>query len=94
MGGVSMEASCETGLCAGLAVIEKYKKKIIDYPIYHTNEYMTWITSGLCYLDKFLYKNNITNLSAIIPPSVLLFLYFACIIIICFIVVNKLYSLL
>jgi hypothetical protein len=94
MGGVSMEASCETGLCAGLAVIEKYKKKIIDYPIYHTNEYMTRLTSGLCYLDKMLYKNNITNLSAIIPPSILIFIYFACIIIICFIVVHKLYRLL
>jgi len=94
MGGVSMEASCETGLCAGLLVVEKYKKKIIDYPIYHTNEYITRLTSGLCYIDKYLYKNNIINLSEIIPPIILLFLYFACIIIIFIILVNKLFRLL
>ena len=94
MGGVSMEASCETGLCAGLLVVEKYKKKIIDYPIYHTNEYMTRLTSGLCYIDKYLYKNNIINLSEIIPPVILLFLYFACIILIFIILVNNLYRLL
>ena len=55
---------------------------------------MTRLTSGLCYIDKYLYNNNIINLSEIIPPVILLFIYFACIILICIILVNNLYRLL
>lgn len=90
MGGVSMEASCETGLCAGLSIIKKYNKDVVEHPIYHTNECITPITSGLCHLDKILYKFNISNISNTIPASLLLFIYFIVIIIIIIVVLKKL----
>jgi uncharacterized protein with NAD-binding domain and iron-sulfur cluster len=92
MGGVSMEASCETGLCAGLSVIKKYNKKIISYPIYHKNEYITPYTKGLCYLDKYLFKYNIQNISEFIPSSILICIYFISIIIIIIIVMKFTYN--
>jgi len=93
MGGVSMEASCETGLCSGLAVMQKYNKKIIDYPIYHTHEYVTPLTNGLCYLDKYLFKYNITNISEFIPPVILICIYLISICILVGITIRMLYNL-
>jgi hypothetical protein len=89
MGGVSMEASCETGLCAGLSIIKKYNKKVVEYPIYHTNECITPLTGGLCFMDKILYKFNISNISNTIPSSLLLCIYFICIITIIILIIKK-----
>jgi hypothetical protein len=89
MGGVSMEASCETGLCAGLAVAKKYNTQIIDYPIYHQNQYITPMTKGLCYIDKLLYQHNLPKISKFIPPIILILLYFISIVIITIIIIKK-----
>jgi len=93
MGGVSMEASCETGLCAGLAVAQKYNTQIIDYPKYHQNEYITSMTKGLCYLDKLLYQHNLPKISEFIPSTVLILLYFTSITVLLVLVIKTVYHL-
>jgi hypothetical protein len=93
MGGVSMEASCETGLCASLAVAQKYNSRIIDYPIYHQNEYITSMTKGLCYIDKLLYQHNLPKISEFIPSTVLILLYFTSITVLLVLVIKKAYNL-
>lgn len=93
MGGVSMEASCETGLCAGLAVAQKYNTQIIDYPKYHQNEYITSMTKGLCYLDKLLYRHNLPKISEFIPSTILILLYFTSITVLLVLVIKTVYHL-
>jgi hypothetical protein len=76
MGGVSMEASCETGLNAGLYIVKKYNKEIIEYPIRHDIEYTNIATIGLVYFDKLLYECKIPPLHKFIPSLVILVIYF------------------
>ena len=92
MGGVSMEASCETGLCAGLAVVQKHNTQIMNYPIYHQNEYVTPLTNGLCYIDKLLYQHNLPKISEFIPPIILILLYFTSIAILLIILIKMVYN--
>lgn len=67
MGGVSMEASCETGVNAGKKIIDKYNIKYNGLlPIKHTNEILLEHTQPFIYFDKILYKLNL-------PPIVNLF---------------------
>lgn len=76
MGGVSMEASCETGLDVGQKILNKYNiknDKII--PINHEIQYVNFLTIPFVYLDKVLYKAGIQPITSYIPSSVLIFLY-------------------
>jgi uncharacterized protein with NAD-binding domain and iron-sulfur cluster len=74
MGGVSMEASCETGLNAGLAIVKKHNYKVIEYPYQHIVNGFP-LTIGLSYIDKLFYKLNIKPLYTIIPSTILIILY-------------------
>jgi myosin-crossreactive antigen len=85
MGGVSMESSCETGLNAGLNVINKYLLPVKEYPIKHNKEYIYSFTYGLILIDKILWNNNIKSINTFIPSSILILIYFLFII---FILVN------
>ena len=76
MGGVSMEASCETGLNAGLFIANKYNKKIKTYPIKHNVEYANITTIGLVYFDKLLYELNLPPLHKFIPALLIILIYF------------------
>ena len=74
MGGVSMEASCETGLNAGLSIIKKHNYNVIEYPYEHIVEGIP-LTIGLSYLDKLLYKMNWNPLYTYIPSLLLVAVY-------------------
>lgn len=76
MGGVSMESSCETGLNAGLNVINKYLLPVKEYPIKHNKEYIYSFTYGLILIDKILWNNNIKSINTFIPSSILILIYF------------------
>ena len=59
IGGVSMEASCETGLNAGKKLIEKHKLPYNDIlPIKHTISYVSIYTLPFVYFDKLLLSIN------------------------------------
>lgn len=75
MGGASMEASCETGLNAGLAVVESNNISIQEMPYHHNVQYTSVLTIGLAYLDYILYKLGMNSLNNIIPSSILVILY-------------------
>jgi hypothetical protein len=75
MGGVSMEASCETGLQAGKDLLDKYKIDNGDV-IYHDEQYITIATAPLVALDKALYAANLPPLINFVPPIVVILLYF------------------
>ena len=88
MGGVNMEASCETGLNAGLSIIKKHNINVIEYPYEHNVEGIP-LTIGLSYLDKILYKMNCKPLYTYIPSLVLVILYLiCCITIIAFVIMR------
>lgn len=93
MGGVSMEASCETGLNAGLSIIKKHNHTVIEYPYEHVVE-GTPLTIGLSYLDKILYKMNWNPLYTYIPSLLLVALYIIfCISIVVIVIIFILYKL-
>jgi hypothetical protein len=75
MGGVSMEASCETGLQAGKDLLDKYKIDNGDV-IYHDEQYITIATAPLVALDKALYAANLPPLINFVPSIVVILLYF------------------
>lgn len=75
MGGASMESSCETGLMAGLAIVKKYKRKVIEQPYLHNIQYASFLTIGLVYIDYILYQLHLKSLNHIIPSSLLISLY-------------------
>jgi len=87
MGGVSMEASCETGLNAGLSIVTKHNHNVIEYPYQHIVEGIP-LTIGLSYLDKLLYKMNWKPLYTVIPSLLLITLYLICCITIVVIVIT------
>jgi hypothetical protein len=62
MGGVSMEASSETGLSAGKAILIKYNKKSM-LPIKHTNRYLNDVDIPFAKTDEFLYNHDIPPIS-------------------------------
>ena len=77
MGGASMEASCETGLNAGLFIANKYRKKIKEFPIQHNVQYINPLTIGLVYFDKLLYKLKLPPLYKFVPAFLLIIIYLA-----------------
>jgi hypothetical protein len=79
MGGVSMEASCETGLQAGKDLLDKYEIDNGDV-IYHNKQLITVATAPLVALDKVLYMANLPPLIKFVPPTIVILLY------ICFII--------
>lgn len=90
MGGVSMEASCETGLNAGLSIIKKHNYNVIEYPYEHVVEGIP-LTIGLSYLDKLIYKMGWTPLYTYIPSLLLIALYIiVCITIVVIIIMRML----
>ena len=92
MGGVSMEASCETGLNAGLAVLNKYNINVSSeyQPINHNVQYIHNLTIGLVYLDKLLYKIGIGSINNIIPSLLLIIIYTIVILLLFLIIIKKL----
>jgi len=75
MGGVSMEASCETGLQAGKDLLDKYRIEK-GHVIHHDRQYVTAATAPLVALDKALYSANLPPLISFIPPTIVMILYF------------------
>ena len=70
MGGVSMEASCETGLEAAKTLIGP------SVPIrYHSNNSITTFTYPLILLDQILYNFNLPNITEFVSPITLLVIY-------------------
>lgn len=93
MGGVSMEASCETGFVASDLILKKYNiknKQII--PIKHNVEYVSKLTVPLVYFDKLLYHYKLQSLSEYLPALVLLIGYVLFILFIVFIVIYCIYK--
>ena len=92
MGGASMEASCETGLNAGLAVLNKYNINVSSeyQPINHNVQYIHNLTIGLVYLDKLLYKIGIGSINNIIPSLLLIIIYTIVILLLFLIIIKKL----
>lgn len=67
MGGVSMEASCETGLNAADKILNKYAiKNNTQLPIKHNVKYLSWFTMPFNIVDSFLYKFCISFLQLLI----------------------------
>jgi len=84
VGGVSMEASCETGLIAGKCIIDKHELKYNDMlPIKHDRETITDFTLPLILLDKLLFKCNLPPITKYIDAFYLFILYCLLIIVIC-----------
>jgi hypothetical protein len=79
MGGVSMEASCETGLQAGKDLLDKYR---IDkgHVIHHDRQYLTVATAPLVALDNVMYMAKLPPLISFVPPTVVMILYFGLIV--------------
>ena len=85
MGGASMEASCETGMQASRAILNRYRisNNLVksntsnndNLPIKHTNEYLNKYLAPLAFLDKFLYGQQLRPITEIISPLLLLFIY-------------------
>ena len=97
MGGVSMEASCETGLNAGKYIIDKYKLPYNDIlPIKHQNENLSSLFIPFTILDKYLYKNKLSPITHYVNSVILVIFYFIFIIIlllyIIFTIINKIYK--
>jgi len=74
MGGVSMEASCETGLGASHMLLQKYGHNP-KLPLSQSNEYLSKVTLPLVWLDKVLYRNNLPPLITYINPLILFLIY-------------------
>jgi hypothetical protein len=76
IGGVSMEASCETGLNAGKKLIEKYNLPYNDIlPIKHTTSYMSIYTLPFVYLDKVLLMLKLPSIIYFVNSFYLLVCY-------------------
>lgn len=75
MGGVSMESSCETGLSAAEAVLEKLGKKS-NLPYIHNNEYIHSLVVPFAMTDKLLYSAGVPPLTDAISPLLLIIICF------------------
>lgn len=78
MGGVSMEASAETGLSAAKLIGEKYglkKQGVSQAPIKHELENFTNLTWPLIQLDQYFYDRGQPPLISVISPLILILLY-------------------
>ena len=81
MGGVSMEASCETGLESGKYIIDKYKLKYNDIlPIKHEHNDFFILLKPFYLLDRFLYNLKIEPITNKINSIILLIIYIIAII--------------
>jgi uncharacterized protein with NAD-binding domain and iron-sulfur cluster len=82
MGGVSMEASCETGLNAGKYIINKYKLSYNDIlPIRHEHTEFFSFFKPFHLFDKILYKNGLQPITNCTNSIFLIIIYIVCIII-------------
>ena len=95
MGGVSMEASCETGLTAGKYIIDKYKlqspyNNIL--PIQHTHKYLTYSTYPFILIDKLLFYFNLPSFINYINSFYVLLIYFILIVVISVYILYKIYK--
>lgn len=78
MGGVSMEASCETGMRAARDLLSaRGLGSPTPYPHRHTNEFVTPVTAPLVLLDRLLYAGGLPPLTAAFPPVLLAVAYCA-----------------
>jgi hypothetical protein len=76
VGGVSMEASCETGLIAGKCIIDKYGLKYNDIlPIKHDREYLSVFTLPLILLDKVLMSSGLPPITKYLNAVFIIILY-------------------
>jgi uncharacterized protein with NAD-binding domain and iron-sulfur cluster len=77
MGGVSMEASCETGLNAAKHILDKYNLVTNSVlPINHTNRCLTYLTYPLILLDKLLFYLDLPSIIKYVNSFYLLLCYF------------------
>jgi hypothetical protein len=84
VGGVSMEASCETGLNAGKHLIDKYGLEYNDrLPIRHTHELFTILTLPLVLFDKLLFAFGLPAITNYIDSFYLCILYIVFLFCIC-----------
>lgn len=82
MGGISMESSCETGLCAAQDILNKYQiPNTCLLPIKHENEFLTTWSFPLVMTDKVLHKLGLSPITNYVPSTVLLIIYVLIIII-------------
>jgi hypothetical protein len=90
MGGASMEASCESGLNGGIAVLYKYNLDVLgkDELINHNIELINYLTIGLVYLDKLLYKIGVGSINNVIPSLLLIILYLLVILLLIYALFN------
>ena len=96
-GGVSMEASCETGLLAGKNIINKYSLKYNEIlPIKHDNKklvpYFIDYTAPLVFLDSILFYFNLPSVIKFVNSFYLLIVYFALLIVITIYILYKLFT--
>ena len=90
MGGVSMEASCETGLNAGKHIIDKYNLPYNDvYPIKHEDTILSNYTYPVILIDKLLFNLELPSIFKYVNSFYFLLLYF---IILFFIVIYLIYK--
>ncbi len=94
MGGVSMEASCETGLTTGQIIINKYKLNSShpSVPIQHNNDIMTNFTFPLVYTDKVLYELGLPAMGDYVDSTIILLIYILILMIIIYLILKSLYS--
>lgn len=89
MGGVSMEASCETGLMAGKQIIDKHN---IPYegtlPMKHTNENILDIFMPFILLDKLLYLYKLPPVTLYLNSFILVVVYLIVLIILLFFIIR------
>jgi len=89
VGGVSMEASCETGLTAGKCIIDKYGLNYNDIlPIRHDREILTVFTLPLIYLDKLLFFLGMPPVTKYLDAFFILILYVLLFLVLLFYIVS------
>jgi len=93
MGGVSMEASCETGLNAGKNIIDKYNLKYNDIlPIKHNNNLLSIYTFPLVYIDNILFHFNLPPIIKFINSFYFLIIYFVLLFVILIYIFYSIYN--
>ncbi len=93
VGGVSMEASCETGLTAGKCIIDKYGYEYNDIlPIKHDNEVLTNFTLPLVLFDKLLFYNNLPSITKYIDAFYFFLLYIIVVFIVFFLIISSIFN--